>query len=217
MGRPRKQEIELTATERASLSDLVRSRTAPQGLVRRARIVLASAEGVSNTAIAREVGLSIPAVGHWRKRFLEQGLAGLYGEQRPGRPRDHDDEAVAHLLATVLQSRPSVGTHWTVRGAADVTGISKSTVQRYLRLFGVQPHRSKTFKLSTDPRFVEKVQRSSTPAGSNGGDAPGQSAEMVGSAAVRSSITYIMSISSCRLSGTGSGSGTAWSDPTADS
>ena len=137
MGRPRKQEIELTGTERASLSDLVRSRTAPQGLVRRARIVLASAEGVSNTAIARAVGLSLPAVGHWRKRFLEQGLAGLYGEQRPGRPRSHDDEAVASLLATVLQSRPGVGTHWTVRGAAEATGISKSTVQRYLRLFGV--------------------------------------------------------------------------------
>jgi transposase len=119
MGRPRKQEIELTETERASLSDLVRSRTAPQGLVRRARIVLASAEGAANTAIAHEVGLSIPAVGHWRKRFLEQGLAGLYGEQRPGRPRSHDDEAVASLLATVLQSRPSVGTHWTIRGAAN--------------------------------------------------------------------------------------------------
>ena len=158
MGRPRKQEIELTGTERASLSDLVRSRSAPQGLVRRARIVLASAVGASNTAIAREVGLSIPAVGHWRKRFLEQGLAGLYGEQRPGRPRDHDDEAVARLLATVLQSRPSVGTHWTLRGAAEATGISKSTVQRYLRLFGVHPHRSKTFKLSTDPLFVEKVR-----------------------------------------------------------
>ena len=136
MGRPRKQEIELTGTERASLSDLVRSRSAPQGLVRRARIVLASAVGTSNTAIAREVGLSIPAVGHWRKRYLKQGLAGLYGEQRPGRPRDHDAEAVARLLATVLQSRPSVGTHWTLRGAAEATGISKSTVQRYLRLFG---------------------------------------------------------------------------------
>jgi hypothetical protein len=127
MGRPRQQEIELTEAERVSLRDLVRSRTAPQGLVRRARIVLASAEGVSNTAIAREVGLSIPAIGHWRKRFLEQGLAGLYGEQRPGRPRDHDDAAVARLLATVLQTRPRVGTHWTVRGAADATGIAKST------------------------------------------------------------------------------------------
>jgi hypothetical protein len=109
MGRPRKQEIELTATERVSLRDLERSRAAPQGLVGRARIVLASAEGVSNSAIARQVGLSSPAVGHWRKRFLEQGLAGLYGEQRPGRPRDHDDAAVARLLATVLQGRPTVG------------------------------------------------------------------------------------------------------------
>jgi transposase len=155
MGRPRKQEIELTETERASLSDLVRSRTAPQGLARRARIVLASAAGTSNTAIAREVGLSIPAVGHWRKQFLAHGLAGLYGEQRPGRPRSHDDEAVASLLTTVLQSRPSIGTHWTVRGAAEATGISKSTVQRYWRLFGIQPHRSRSFKLSTDPLFVE--------------------------------------------------------------
>ena len=86
MGRPRKQEIELTETERASLSDLVRSRTAPQGLARRARIVLASAAGTSNIAIAREVGLSIPAVEHWRKQFLAHGLAGLYGELRPGRP-----------------------------------------------------------------------------------------------------------------------------------
>jgi putative transposase len=158
MGRPRKQEIELTKVERDSLSDLVRSRTAPHGLVRRARIVLASAEGGSNTEIAREVGLSIPAVSHWRKRFLEQGLAGLYGEQRPGRPRSHDDEAVANLLATVLKSRPRVGTHWSVRSAAAACGISKSTVQRYFRLFGVQPHRARSFKLSTDPLFVEKVR-----------------------------------------------------------
>lgn len=158
MGRPRKQEIELTENERESLRDLARSRTAPHGLVRRARIVLASAEGASNTDIAREVGLSNPAVSHWRKRFLDQGLAGLYGEQRPGRPRSHDDEAVASLLATVLRSRPAVGTHWTVRGAAEATGISKSTVQRYFRLFGIQPHRTRSFKLSTDPLFVEKVR-----------------------------------------------------------
>jgi putative transposase len=132
MGRPRRQEIELSEAERDSLSDLVRSRTAPHGLVRRARIVLASAAGASNTEIARQVGLSIPAVSHWRKRFLEQGLAGLYGEQRPGRPRSHDD--------------------------AEACRISKSTVQRYFRLFGIQPHRARSFKLSTDPLFVEKVR-----------------------------------------------------------
>jgi putative transposase len=158
MGRPRTQEIELSEAERDSLSDLVRSRTAPHGLVRRARIVLASAEGASNTEIARDVGLSIPAVSHWRQRFLEQGLAGLYGEPRPGRPRRHDDEAVANLLATVLKSRPRGGTHWTVRSAAEACRISKSTVQRYFRLFGIQPHRARSFKLSTDPLFVEKVR-----------------------------------------------------------
>jgi putative transposase len=158
MGRPRKQEIVLSESERQELGELVRSRTATHGLVRRARIVLASAEGVANTAIARELGLSVPAVGHWRRRFLEQGLAGLYGEQRPGRPRSHDDAAVAGLLTRVLQSRPAVGTHWTVRGAAEASGISKSAVQRYFRLFGIQPHRTRSFKLSTDPLFVEKVR-----------------------------------------------------------
>jgi putative transposase len=158
MGRPRKQEIVLSELERRELGELVRSRTAAHGLVRRARIVLASADGAANTAIAGELALSIPAVGHWRKRFLEHGLAGLYGEQRPGRPRSHDDAAIAGLLALVLRNRPTVGTHWTVRGAAEVCGISKSAVQRYFRLFGVQPHRSKGFKLSTDPLFVEKVR-----------------------------------------------------------
>src|SRR5919202_2484024 len=157
MGRPRKQEIVLTATERQSLTELVRSRSAARGLVRRPQIVLDSAEGRSNTEIARELGVSVPCVCLWRNRFLAEGLVGLYGEQRPGRPREHDDEAVASLLTTVLQGRPAVGTHWTVRGAAEATGIPKSTVQRYFRLFGVQPHRSRSFKLSTDPYFVEKV------------------------------------------------------------
>jgi putative transposase len=158
MGRPRKQEIVLSERERGELTDLTRSRTAAHGLVRRARIVLASADGVANTEIARTLGISLPAVGHWRKRFLEQGLAGLYGEQRPGRPRSHDDEAVAGLLATVLHSRPSAGTHWTVRGAAAASAVPKSSVHRYFQLFGVQPHRWKSFKLSSDPQFVDKVR-----------------------------------------------------------
>jgi len=158
MGRPRDSEITLTEIERRSLTECVRSRSAPHGLVRRSRIVLASASGRSNTEIARELGVSVPCVCLWRNRFLAQGLVGLYGEQRPGRPRSHDDEAVAALLNKVLQSRPASGTHWTVRGAAAATGIPKSTVQRYFRLFGVQPHRTRGFKLSTDPLFVEKVR-----------------------------------------------------------
>ena len=111
MGRPRKQEIELTEAERRELQGMARSRTAPHGLVRRARIVLASADRRSNTAIAREHGLSIPAVAHWRERFLAFGLVGLYGEHRPGRPRTHGDEEVAGLLAKVLRERPARGTH----------------------------------------------------------------------------------------------------------
>ena len=111
MGRPRDREIVLSETEQKSLIECVRSRSAPYGLVRRARIVLASASGRSNTEIARELAISVPSVCLWRNRFLAQGLVGLYGEQRPGRPRSHDDEAVAALLTTVLQSRPTSGTH----------------------------------------------------------------------------------------------------------
>ena len=87
MGRPRDWEITLTEIERQSLTECVRSRSAPHGLVRRSRIVLASASGHSNTEIARELGVSVPCVCLWRNRFLAQGLVGLYGEQRPGRPR----------------------------------------------------------------------------------------------------------------------------------
>lgn len=131
MSRRRDHEIVLSAAERESLMEYVRSRSAPQRLVRRARIVLGSAAGLSNTEIARLLDTSVPCVYLWRNRVLSLGLVGLYGEQRPGRPRSHDDQAVAALLTTVLRSRPTSGTHWTGRGAAAATGIPKSTVQRY--------------------------------------------------------------------------------------
>jgi transposase len=158
MARPKKQEIVLSELERKTLLELTRSRVTPHGLVRRAEIVLASADGEASTSIARRVGVSMPTVGKWRTRFLESGLVGLYGEHRPGRPRSHDDEKVANLLQTVLESAPEHGTHWSVRGAGQATGISKSSVQRYFQAFGIQPHRTKSFKLSTDPYFVEKVR-----------------------------------------------------------
>lgn len=86
------------------------------------------------------------------------GFSGLYDEHRPGYPRPHDDEKVADLLRTVLEKAPSQGTHWSVRSPAQATGISKSTVQRCFRIFGIQPHGTKSFKLSTDPYSVEKVR-----------------------------------------------------------
>ncbi|MGH7073052.1 MAG: IS630 family transposase [Stellaceae bacterium] len=158
IGRPQERELVLAESEREELARIARSRSAAHGLVRRAEIVLASAGGEANTSIARRLGVTNPTVCHWRKKWFEQGLAGLYGEARPGRPRTHDEEAVADLLRTVLKSTPRMGTHWTVRSAAEATGLSKSTVARMLALFGVQPHRSKSFKLSTDPLFVDKVK-----------------------------------------------------------
>ncbi len=158
IGRPQQRKLVLSEGERDELQRMTRSHSAPHGLVRRAQIILASADGEVNTAIARRLGVSNPTVCHWRKKWFAQGLVGLYGEARPGRPRTHDEEAVAHLLRTVLEKRPTAGTHWTVRSAATTTGLSKSTVGRMLALFGVQPHRSKSFKLSSDPRFVEKVK-----------------------------------------------------------
>ena len=157
MGRPNTALV-ISETERRELEALVRSRSMPHALVRRARIVLRSADGASNRTVARECGVSAPIVSLWRSRYQRDGLAGLHGELRPGRPRTHGDDKVAGLLRTVLKSKPEVATHWTIRSAATKTGISKSTVGRYFALFGVQPHRSKSFKLSTDEFFVEKVR-----------------------------------------------------------
>lgn len=157
MGRP-KLPLELSNATRAELESLSKSRTLPSALVKRAKMVLWSAEGLSNGVIAERLQTSQPLVSLWRRRFREQGLAGLYGESRPGRPRTHDEERIASLLNKTLSSKPKGATQWTVRSLAADTGISKSAVQRYLALFNVQPHRSRSFKLSTDPFFVEKLR-----------------------------------------------------------
>jgi putative transposase len=156
-GRTAAFAIELSPLEETELERIRRSTTIPAGLARRAEIILRSAAGEPQRTIAEAVGISLTLVGHWRRRFHEQRLAGLYDAPRPGRPRTHDDEEVARLLRTVLRTRPKDGTHWSVRSVAAKTGVSKSTVQRYFRLFGVQPHRTRHCKLSTDPFFVEKV------------------------------------------------------------
>ena len=156
-GRP-KAELVLSPQEEAQLSSLATSRSLPHALVARARLVLWAAVGDSNSVIAQRLGWSMPTVGKWRRRFVEHRLAGLHDELHPGRPRTHGDEAVARLINRVLHSRPAAATHWSVRSVAAESGISKSTVARYFALFGLQPHRSQSFKLSTDPFFVEKVR-----------------------------------------------------------
>lgn len=157
IGRP-KTPMVLSDEEHEQLKSLVSSRSLPHGLVTRVRIVLMAAQGATNRAIAEKVGLSIQSVGKWRKRFLEQGLAGLHDELRPGRPRSVSDAQVAQVIQKTLKTKPKNGTHWSIRSVAEETQLSRSTVHRIWKAFGLQPHRQRHFKLSTDPFFVEKVR-----------------------------------------------------------
>lgn len=156
-GRP-VASLSVSEEEKVHLLSIANSRSLPHGIVQRAQIVLASAEGESNASIARRLRLSNMTVGKWRKRYLDNGIEGLHDELRAGRPRTHEDERVAEVINTALQNEPPDGTHWSVRSMAKETGVSKSTVQRWFDLFGVQPHRQRHFKLSNDPFFVEKVR-----------------------------------------------------------
>ncbi len=155
-GRP-KAPVELTEEEREQLESFVASRSLPHGHARRARIVLLAQDGNSNVEIARRVGVSAGTVSKWRLRFRESRLEGLYDEVRPGRPRSKSDEETAELLAKSLE-KPADATHWSCRRFAAATDISKSTVQRLWQLAGIKPHLLHSFKLSTDPFFVEKVR-----------------------------------------------------------
>ncbi len=156
-GRPRRYDTTVSMTEREELERISNSRVLAHSLVRRARIILLSADGVNGVEISRRVGLTSQSVAHWRGRFKENGLAGLYDLPKSGHPRSFDDEKVASLIDKVRGEKPDNATHWSVREAAKATGMSKSSVQRYFSLFGLQPHRTKSFKISTDPNFVDKV------------------------------------------------------------
>jgi putative transposase len=156
-GRP-KPALTLTPEEETQLSSLSASRTLPHALVSRAKLVLWSAEGKSNSEIARRLHWRNATVGKWRQRFVQHRLAGLYDELRSGRPRSIEDEQIAALLNRTMSRKPAGGTHWSIRQAANASRISKSTVHRLFQTFAVQPHRSRSFKLSTDPFFIEKVR-----------------------------------------------------------
>ena len=129
-GRPLKA-LEVSQGAREELESLVRSRSLPAGLVRRAEIVLLCAGGMDNKAVAERVRTSRQTVGKWRERFRTQGLMGLYDERRPGKPRSIEDDEIMVLLSKTLETEPpDGGTHWSCRSMADATGISKSTVHR---------------------------------------------------------------------------------------
>ena len=108
--------------------------------------------------VATRLGVGPHTIGKWRNRFIVDRIEGLYDEMRTGRPRTVEDQAVAELITKTLARKPKAATHWSVRAIAKETGITKSTVHRLFQLFGLQPHRTRNFKLSTDPFFVEKLR-----------------------------------------------------------
>lgn len=124
----------------------------------RSRIVLAAADGGSNTELADRLGLSISTVRRWRNRFVVDRLEGLLDEPRPGRPRVVGDEQIKALITTTLETTPPDATHWSTRSMAQHLGLSQSMVSRVWRAFGLAPHKQDSWKLSKDPLFVDKVR-----------------------------------------------------------
>ena len=156
-GRP-KQPLILTEQERDRLESLAhRARSQPL-LARRARVVLACAEGLDNQTVARKLRCSVGMVGKWRRRFLGTRLEGLYDEPRPGAPRKVTDAQVEQVVIQTLETAPRGETHWSTRGLAKATGLSRMTINRIWHAFGLQPHRTDTFKLSPDPQLIDKVR-----------------------------------------------------------
>ena len=150
--------LALDGAERETLEQWTRRPKTAQALALRARIVLACADGRSNTGVAAELRVCVDTVGEWRSRFLEQRLDGLLDQPRSGRPRMIDDADVERVIALTLDATPKDATHWCTRSMARRSGLSHNTVSRIWRAFALQPHRTETFKLSADPHFIEKVR-----------------------------------------------------------
>ena len=153
-----RQTPDLATGDRSELERWVRRPKTSQALALRARIVLGSATGRSDTALAAELGTTRATVGKWRKRFIGKGLEGLLDEPRPGAPRQIGDDDVERVVVETLESLPRAATEWSTRSMAAKCGLSSATVARIWQAFALKPHRHETFKLSKDPQFVEKVR-----------------------------------------------------------
>jgi transposase len=156
-GRPL-PKLELTVEENNRLVEWARRRTTAQALALRARIVLGCAQGAMNAEVAQRLRVTVQTVGKWRQRFVELRLDGLVDAPRPGQPRRISDAQVEEVLAMTLERRPKEATHWSTRLMAKATGLNQTAVLRIWQAFGLQPHRTETFKLSTDPLFIDKVR-----------------------------------------------------------
>jgi transposase len=156
-GRP-KQPLVLSEEEQERLKSLAHRARHQPALARRARVVLACAEGLDNQSVAKKLRCSLGMVGKWRSRFLKTRLEGLYDEPRPGAPRKVNDQQIEQVVIQTLESTPRGQTHWSTRELAKATGLSRMTISRIWQAFGLQPHRTETFRLSPDPLLIEKVR-----------------------------------------------------------
>lgn len=157
-GRPKKQKLVVSNAQAQELKRWAQQSRSQRALRFRARIILLCAGGKSNVAAARQLKTTGFTVGFWRKRFIAGGVDGLLDEPRPGAPRQIGDDDVERVVKLTLESVPEGATHWSTRGLAERTGLSQSAISRIWRAFGLQPHRSETFQLSSDPLLVEKVR-----------------------------------------------------------
>jgi len=155
---PKAAEMRLSDEESTALRAWARRPRTAQALALRSRIVLACAEGKTNTRVAEDLGVSRPTVTKWRNRFAFMRLQGLLDEPRPGRPRLVTDERVEAVISKTVEERPEAATHWSTRSMATAMGMSQTSISRIWRAFGLQPHREETFKVSTDPLFIEKLR-----------------------------------------------------------
>ena len=156
-GRPKKL-LELTSEEQAKLETMARRPKTDQRTALRAKIVLDCASGKSNTAVARQRGVTLATVGKWRARFVQKRLGGLGDAPRPGQPRKITDRQVEKVVTRTLERLPKGATHWSTRSMARASGLTQNAIVRIWKAFGLKPHLEEKFKISSDPFFVEKVR-----------------------------------------------------------
>ena len=154
----RTEPLILSEEERNYLTNQVRRHRIARSFSERCRIILRCADGLTSKAVAADLEVHEHTVGKWRRRFVKDRIDGLLDEARSGRPRTIQDDQIAAVIERTLRSAPSDATHWSIRSMAAVTGFSHTTIRRIWNAFGLQPHRTQTFKLSTDPLFVDKVR-----------------------------------------------------------
>ncbi len=153
------KKIYVSDRDREQLNQIVRNGNTPQKTALRARIVLLSADGISTGEIMRQLGTTTPTITRWRDRYDSEGIFGLLKDRsRPGRKRRIEEAKVREVIDRTLKEKPSNATHWSTRSLAAVVGLSPASIQRLWKAHGLKPHRVRTFKLSRDPHFIEKLR-----------------------------------------------------------